>query len=166
MTRRKRQQGGFTIVEMVITMCVIAVLAAVAIKEMREYTLRAKVSEVVLASSNCKNTISENFLFLDDAPAPGDWGCESKTGKSQYAGAVETSENGVIRVLVRSVDRRVDGRYIYVVPARGGTAMIAPDDLGTPVRSWICGSDWPLLRDSLPGNCRVDTTTYASQDYD
>jgi type IV pilus assembly protein PilA len=165
MTTQRKRQAGFTMVELIITMCIIAVLAAVAIKEMREYTLRAKVSEVVMATGNCKSTISESFLFLDEAPDPGDWGCESKTGRTAYAGAIETSENGVIRVTVRSVDPRVNGRFVHLVPARGGAALTA-DDIGNPVRSWICGSDWSLLRAALPGNCRIDTTTWASQDFE
>lgn len=165
MTTRKRQQEGFTIVELVITICVIAVLAAVAIKEMRDYTRRAKVSETVMATGTCKNAVSEGFLFLEESPYAGDWGCESSGGRTGHAGAVETSENGVIRVAIQGVDPLVNGRHIYLIPMRGGIPLDA-DDIGTPVRGWICGSDWAPVRNALPGNCRADTTTYASQDFE
>jgi type IV pilus assembly protein PilA len=51
-----RNQSGFTIVEMIITMCIIAVLASVAIREMRDYSRRATLSEVVLAATQCNAT--------------------------------------------------------------------------------------------------------------
>lgn len=164
MTRRKRRQEGFTIVELVISICVIAVLAAVAIKEMRDYTRRTKVSETMMATGTCKNAVSEGFLFLEEAPAAGDWGCEG-VGRTVYAGAVETSDNGVIRVAIRGVDPLVNGRHIHLVPTRGGIPLDA-EDIGTPVRGWICGSDWAPLRNALPGSCRADTTTYSTQDFE
>jgi len=33
------------------------------------------------------------------------------------------------------------------------------------VRSWICGSDWLPARNALPANCRLDMTTYSSEEY-
>ena len=124
------------------------------------------VQEVILATNECKNMVSEGYLTFDEAPDPGTWGCEKARGNTSHAGAVETSEHGVIRVQIINVDQLVNGRYVYLVPAAGGTAMTAPDDLGNGVRSWLCGSDWPLARASLPAGCRMDTTTYASQDFE
>lgn len=165
MTRRRNSQSGFTVVELVITTCIVAVLASVAIREMRDYSRRATVSEVIVATSECKNMIAETYLTRDTAPEPGTWGCERPVGTTRYSGAIQTSENGVIRVEVANIDRLVNGRHIYLVPARGDVAMVTPTDLGNGVRTWICGSDWPLLRNALPASCRADTTTYSSQDF-
>lgn len=166
MKRLRNGQAGFTIVEMVVTTCIIAVLASVAIHQMRDYTRRTKVSEVVMVTSTCKNMVSEGFMFLDTAPQAGDWGCENAAGTTQYSGAVQTSAKGVIRVAIRGIDPLVNGRHVYLIPSRSGAAMVAPDHLGMPVRAWICGSDWAPVRNALPGNCRADTTTYASQDFE
>lgn len=163
--RSKQHQQGFTLVELIITVCIVAILASIATKEMREYTRRAKVSEVMLALSKCKNVVTENFLTRDSAPAPGSWGCEG-TGQSYYAAAVQTNSEGVVRVAIANLDGLVNGHYIHLIPLRGdGAQMLTPNDLGKNVSSWMCGSDWEPVRGALPANCRIDTTSYASGDF-
>ena len=165
MRSRRRNQSGFTIVEMIIVTCIIAVLASVAINSVREYTRRAKMSEVVLASSTCRTLLSESFPVLDSAPPAGRWGCE-QAGSSNFAGAVQTSSKGVVRISIRNLDPLVNGHHVFLVPARNnGARMAAPADLGNGVRSWICGSDWLPARNALPANCREDTTTFASEEF-
>jgi type IV pilus assembly protein PilA len=166
MRTRSRHQSGFTIVELIISMCIAAVLTSIAIAEMRDYTRRARMSEVILAANQCKSAVSEAYTLFDSAPPPGGWGCEG-AGGSRYAGAVQTSGNGVIRVAVANLDINMDGRYLYLVPARvdGHTAMQTPTDLGNGVRTWMCGSDLSYVRNALPANCRADTTTYSTQDF-
>jgi hypothetical protein len=133
----------------------------------RDYQRRARMSEVVLATGTCKTMLSESFPLLDTPPSAGGWGCEQGSGNTTYAGQVQTSSEGVIRIAVRNVDAAVNERHIYLVPARGDgeTAMRADTDLGTGVRAWICGSDWQPVRNALPANCRVDMTTYASGEF-
>lgn len=162
---RKRQRG-FTVLELIIAMCIGAILSSIALAQVRDYVRRSKVSEVMMALSACKNTVSENYMIMDSAPNPGSWGCEGR-GTSVYAGAIATSSDGIIRVPISNLDGLMDGRFIYMVPARpnAATAMTTPNDLGKSVGAWICGSDWQPVRNALPANCRSDTTTYASQEY-
>lgn len=168
MPSSQRRQSGFTLLELIITVAIVAILGSIAIAQMRDYTRRASISEVVMAISKCKNTVAENYLTLDSAPAPGRWGCETATGEGKYAGKIETSSNGVIRVAIKDLDRVVNGQYVYLIPAKfqGNAPMTTPDDLGRGVSAWICGSDWMVVRNALPANCRTDTTTFASQDFE
>ena len=55
----KRLQKGFTLIELMIVVAIIGILAAVALPAYQDYTIRAKVSELVLAASGFKTTISE-----------------------------------------------------------------------------------------------------------
>lgn len=164
--QKRQQQQGFTLVEMIISICIVAVLGSIALAQMRDYTRRARISEVVMASNSCKTAISENYLVRDSAPTPGNWGCESPNSGTNYAGSVQTSSNGSIRVSVQNLDGNVNGRYVYLVPTDlNGGSMSTPNDLGKSVRSWTCGSDWQPVRNALPANCRADTTSAAQQDY-
>ena len=167
MRSRLRQQSGFTVVELIITTCIVAVLASVAIASMRDYSRRAKMSEIVMAGSNCKSAVSEIYPVRSDEPDPGSWGCEQSAGNTTYVGSVQTSSTGRIRITIRNVDPWINGRHIFLVPARSdGLTALTADDFGSSVRGWICGSDYPLVLNSLPSSCRADVTTYASVDYE
>jgi type IV pilus assembly protein PilA len=63
----KKVQQGFTLIELMIVVAIIGILAAIALPAYQDYTIRAKVSEGVIAASAAKATASENLSNLPAA---------------------------------------------------------------------------------------------------
>src|SRR4029453_8481871 len=101
---KKRLQQGFTLIELMIVVAIIGILAAVALPAYQDYTIRAKMSEVILAMSACRTSITEVYQSGGSAPGAGGWGCEvSTTGGTKYVSAITTDGNGVVMATVRKI---------------------------------------------------------------
>jgi type IV pilus assembly protein PilA len=64
----KKVQQGFTLIELMIVIAIIGILAAVALPAYQDYTVRAKASELILAASSAKNSISEVVITSGAVP--------------------------------------------------------------------------------------------------
>lgn len=149
-----------------IVVAIIGILAAVALPAYQDYTVRAKISEVVLAGSTCRTTVSEVYQSGSALPSAGEWGCEvggTGTGaapSTKYVQAVTTSDAGVITVTTTadaSLPSAAQGKSIVMTPLdSSGAALAATAAGGVVVSSWKCGpaATNGLPAKYLPGTCR------------
>lgn len=68
---KQQMQKGFTLIELMIVVAIIGILAAVAIPAYQDYTIRARVSEVIGLSSAAKTTLYEIVSSSGTMPAAG-----------------------------------------------------------------------------------------------
>lgn len=153
----KRQlQKGFTLIELMIVVAIIGILAAVALPAYQDYTKRAKVSELILAASGCRTSITEYFQSATSAASNNGFGCENTTATvSRYVASVATvGTTGVITVTAAGsgIGAGVDGNALTLIPQQAdGTAPA----IGAAIGKWICGGTGTTIQAKfLPGSCR------------
>jgi len=147
----KRVQQGFTLIELMIVIAIVAILVALAVPAYQDYTIRAKVGECVNAAAVPKLQISEYFETVGSYPASGDEAGITNAGDSQYCNGYTGYANGAFQV---DVDETA-------VATPGGT--LQPQL--TPTANTSGGVDWRCSRGGtaaadlkyLPSSCRGAT---------
>ena len=158
----KQLQKGFTLIELMIVVAIIGILAAVALPAYQDYTVRAKMSEVILGASACRTSITEVFQSASSAPGANNWGCEvtnAAGGASKYVGYINTDVNGKVVVQVQGIPAIATGKdLLTLVPLKDAATAADSGWVGKALFGWRCGNagtDGTTVDPKyLPGSCR------------
>ena len=137
----KQVQKGFTLIELMIVVAIIGILAAVALPAYQDYTIRARVTELILAASSAKTGISEAVQAVGATTIA--------AASAQIAGI---SINNVGKVSSATVDASTG--IITVIgdsTTQTSTVVMTPTFTTGGTLTWVC-SGTPSKY--MPASCR------------
>jgi type IV pilus assembly protein PilA len=151
----RRAQAGFTLIELMIVVAIIGILAAVALPAYQDYTIRAKVSEAMIAIDGCKSSMQEYIETNGAFPASiGVAGCSNNATK--YVSALGVGAAGQIIATIQGTNSAADTTTLTLAPTSDAarTTAYAIATPAVPIAGWSCGGSLAAAYKYLPASCR------------
>lgn len=147
--------SGFTLIEVLIVLGVVGILAAVAVPAYRDYTIRARVNELVHAAARCKTAVDDYYQTHGALPvSAAQAGCPERVTPNANPLAFFNGE--VLVQAVGSLASQLGPGNIFAMRA------VCPDRRcnGERIVEWSCsasarvGSSTTIPAKYLPPSCR------------
>jgi type IV pilus assembly protein PilA len=125
-----KKNQGFTLIELMIVIAIIAILMAYAIPAYRDYTVRAKAGEGIALAAGAKQSVSEYFINVGNWPGSNTAAglSAANTIKGENVKSVNVESSGQIKITYTN-EPAITGKYITLSP----TASTAGGSV-----EWVC----------------------------
>ena len=136
-----KAKQGFTLIELMIVIAILAILLALAIPAYQDYSIRAKASEGIYAVAPVKMAISET-LDAGLEPSPSDF--DTSGIQTDYVDSVQIANDGSgeITVTTRNTGAITDPAF-----------TLTPSTATAGAITWVCQQTSGESR-HLPASCR------------
>ena len=145
------RSGGFTLIELMIVIAIVAILVAVAVPAYQDFTVRAKVAECMMGAAPAKLGISEYRIIV------GKWLPDSNSASLTNDGSFSNFCDGFINYdpVVGSFQIDIDET---AVGGLGGALQpqLTPEENNVHTIVWRCsrGMTAPAMAKYLPSTCK------------
>jgi len=173
MKLQKKNQQGFTLIELMIVIAIVGILAAIALPAYQDYIVRSKISEAMAGLAEGKTTAAEYYAANLRFPTNADsWGINTNVRggeilhRMEAMGSGGTNANQTARIIAAVYGTVWDGSAssadVYTVQLRGltnddgtmtWTCLPGADD-SAPTPVVIQGVKGSIPSKYLPANCR------------
>jgi type IV pilus assembly protein PilA len=144
----KAIERGFTLIELMIVIAIIGLLASLGLPMYQDYTLRAKLTEAILAATPAKTAVTEAAQVASTMPASLTLDAQSSDMVESVSYAIDASNGavGVITVKIKAAQPRIGGKTLQLRGTLGTGGQI----------SWSCGPGATDGVDAkyLPASCK------------
>ena len=144
---KRSLQKGFTLIELMIVVAIIGILAAVALPAYQDYTVRAKVSEVILAVSAPRTSISEFYGTNGHMPANATSAAIDVSG-SKYVNNVAYTTTGADNATLTATAQAIGGSTPTGTVILTGTGTSATGKV-----AWVCTAG-TMDAKYVPSSCK------------